>query len=81
LYELVWDRQLITFAKYRRIRGYYEVFVGHTTTEAFGSFEPIRFHNLWMLDTGAGWRGRLTIMDVRTKEFWQSKNQVLQSDW
>jgi serine/threonine protein phosphatase 1 len=73
LHELIWNRQLISFAKYRRVRGYNQVFVGHTPTEAFGSFEPIKFHNLWMLDTGAAWQGRLTIMDVKTKEFWQSK--------
>jgi Calcineurin-like phosphoesterase. len=79
-HELVWDRQLISFAKENWISEYDQVFVGHTTTEAFGSFEPIKFHNLWMLDTGAGWRGRLTIMDVTTKGFWQSKEQVPQCD-
>ena len=25
-----------------------------------------------MIDTGAGWEGRLTIMDIETKQFWQS---------
>jgi serine/threonine protein phosphatase 1 len=24
------------------------------------------------MDTGAGWAGKLTIMDVQTKEYWQS---------
>jgi hypothetical protein len=25
------------------------------------------------MDTGAGWTGKLTIMDVQTKEYWQSE--------
>jgi len=31
-----------------------------------------RFCNIWMIDTGAGYiDGRLTIMDVEIKQFWQ----------
>ena len=30
--------------------------------------------NIWNLDTGAGFRGKLTIMDINTKEYWQSDN-------
>lgn len=33
---------------------------------------PMNRCNVWNLDTGAGWDGKLTIMDVDTKEFWQS---------
>ena len=28
--------------------------------------------NIWNLDTGAGWDGKLTMMDVNTGEYWQS---------
>ena len=28
--------------------------------------------NVWNLDTGAGWSGKLTIMDVNSKEYWQA---------
>ena len=28
--------------------------------------------NVWNLDTGAGFYGKLTILDIETKEFWQS---------
>jgi serine/threonine protein phosphatase 1 len=28
--------------------------------------------NIWNLDTGAGYNGKLTIMDIKTKEYWQS---------
>lgn len=34
--------------------------------------EPMHVGNVWNLDTGGGGGGKLTIMDVDTKEFWQS---------
>lgn len=33
---------------------------------------PMHADIIWNLDTGAGWKGKLTIMDVDTHEFWQS---------
>lgn len=33
---------------------------------------PINSGGVWNVDTGAGSRGKLTIMDIDTKEFWQS---------
>lgn len=33
---------------------------------------PMNAFNLWNVDTGAGWTGKLTAMDINTKEFWQS---------
>lgn len=33
---------------------------------------PINACNVWNLDTGAGYEGKLTIMDIDTKEYWQS---------
>ena len=33
---------------------------------------PINVFNIWNLDTGAGGCGKLTIMDIDTKEYWQS---------
>jgi len=67
---LLWDRSLI--GNEVPIEEYSEVFIGHTTTERFGILEPMRFGNVWALDQGAGWSGKLTIMDVNTKEYWQS---------
>ena len=68
---------------------YDEIFVGHTTTQWFArnkersiltpnerarlGTEPLFLCNVIMLDTGAGWSGKLTIMDVDTKEYWQSE--------
>lgn len=33
---------------------------------------PMRRCNVWNMDTGGGWGGKLTIMDIDTKEYWQS---------
>jgi serine/threonine protein phosphatase 1 len=71
---LTWDRELLCdYAPKHSIKGYKHVFVGHTTTQHFKSMEPVTFNNLTGLDTGGGWDGRLTIMNVDTFEFWQSE--------
>jgi serine/threonine protein phosphatase 1 len=38
----------------------------------YHTLEPLHVCNVWDLDTGAGWSGKLTIMDIETKEYWQS---------
>lgn len=49
-----------------------EIFIGHTSTTNWKTDKPMNARNVWNLDTGAGFSGRLTIMDVATKEYWQS---------
>lgn len=34
--------------------------------------KPMLCCNVWNLDTGAGWDGKLTIMNIDTEEYWQS---------
>lgn len=51
-----------------------EIFIGHTSVNFWGTDKPMHCANIWNLDTGAGWAGKLTIMDVDTKEIWQSDN-------
>ena len=75
---LVWDRALVDLAlrmqragKEFSVRGYKEVFIGHTLTINFSSTKPLRLGNLWLMDTGAGYGKLLSIMDVDTKQFWQ----------
>lgn len=77
---LMWNRDLIY--KYCRghakhpIENYNQVFLGHTTTQAIShdveAVTPIISHNVIALDTGGGWNGKLTIMNVETLEYWQS---------
>jgi len=73
--NLCWDRELIDFAIGHKIEGWEKVFVGHSTTLCFGTTLPRQRNNLWMMDTGAGHCGKLTIMNVDTEEYWQSKIQ------
>ncbi|MDA3832654.1 MAG: metallophosphoesterase [Spirochaetales bacterium] len=77
--SLVWDRDLMQTAWMYMQAGsnhnfgdYTDIFIGHTPTEAFGETAPIHACNVWNLDTGAGWSGRLTIMDAETKQWLQS---------
>lgn len=69
-FNLVWDRDLIQYAQAGNfIKPYDWVFVGHTTTQTYGLTRPVRFRNLFMMDCGAGWKGKLCIMDIDTKEY------------
>ncbi len=38
----------------------------------YNTLEPIHACNIWNIDTGAGWSGKLTIIDVDSKKYWQS---------
>jgi len=80
--DLLWDRALITFAMKHPVPKFDKVFVGHTTTQMYGNLPdvddcmaPIKFNNLIMMDCGAGWNGKLAIMDIDTEEFWTSEQQ------
>jgi serine/threonine protein phosphatase 1 len=55
----------------KRFTLYKEIYIGHTPVTRI---ERIRSKaNVWNVDTGAAFKGPLTIMDVDTKEFWQSE--------
>lgn len=56
----------------KRLLLYHEIFIGHTPTLYIGSKEPVNKANVWNLDTGAAFTGALTLLDIDTKEFWQS---------
>ena len=66
------DMEDIERPKFKMIENFKEVFIGHTTTECWKKTTPMNAANIWNLDTGAGMYGKLTIMDVNTKEYWQS---------
>jgi serine/threonine protein phosphatase 1 len=78
--DLMWSRDFVRTALddreqgvNRRLTSYDEVYLGHTPTTNYDNHEePILINGVWLMDTGAGWGDKLTIMDVDTKEFWQS---------
>ena len=56
----------------KRFTLYKEIFIGHTPVTRIDRTTPVQMANVWNVDTGAAFKGPLTIMDVDTKEFWQS---------
>jgi serine/threonine protein phosphatase 1 len=56
----------------KRLKLFREIFIGHTPTTNYDIETPIHAANLWNVDTGAAFTGKITAMDIETKEFWQS---------
>jgi serine/threonine protein phosphatase 1 len=62
--------------KFKMMQDFKEVFIGHTSTQFWKENEPMNAANIWNLDTGGGWYGRVSIMCVDTKQFWQSDDAL-----
>ena len=56
----------------KRLTLYKEIYIGHTPLSRIGKTVPVQMANVWNVDTGAAFRGPLTILDVNSKELWQS---------
>jgi len=57
----------------KRFSLYKEIFIGHTPVTKINETKPINYANVWNIDTGAAFVGPLSIMDVDSKQYWQSK--------
>jgi len=79
-YQLYWDRDLWrtalshkdTNSVFKIKEKFSEIYIGHTTTNMWNTDEPMNASIIWNLDTGAGFKGKLTIMNIDTKEYFQS---------
>ena len=76
LNTFLWDRNLaravldLHLKNHKgRLTDYDEVFLGHTPVP-FG--KPVNVGGVWLMDTGAGWSGVLSMMDLDTKEIFSS---------
>ena len=69
--DLMWDRSLLNLPKEEQIEDFKQVFIGHTSIFR-QSDVPIVVGKFVYMDTGGGWEGVLSLMDVDTGEFWQS---------
>ena len=56
----------------KRLTHYKEIFIGHTPTTNFGCDVPMHAFNVWNIDTGAAFKGKITAMNIETKAFHQS---------
>ena len=76
LWEMVlaMDKSLDINSKYypNRLKHYKEVYIGHTALSRINKSKPHNIANVWNIDTGAAHKNPLTILDVDTKQFWQS---------
>jgi serine/threonine protein phosphatase 1 len=83
---IMWDRSLCNRAYEKWLKHevderfsllsipeYNHVFLGHTSTGFYDKrYIPLTFGNITMLDTGGGDRGKLSMMNVDTFEYYQS---------
>ena len=49
-----------------------KIYIGHTSTIMWKVDQPIAAANVLNLDTGAGWGGRLSMVDINSGELFQS---------
>ncbi|NHN25482.1 serine/threonine protein phosphatase [Flavobacterium jejuense] len=55
-----------------RLKLYNEIYIGHTPVTRINKTTPHNAANVWNIDTGAAFKGPLTILNVETKKYWQS---------
>ena len=80
-----WDRSLWQSALKLELKGgltvdeyppvfrlYNEIFIGHTPTIFYDIDVPIKALNIRNVDTGAGFDGKLTALEINTGQLWQS---------
>lgn len=57
----------------KRLKLFKEIFIGHTPVTRVGHDKPANYANVWNIDTGAAFKGKISMIDVDSKEFWQSE--------
>lgn len=56
----------------KRLKLFKEIYIGHTPVTRIGVEKPTNFANVWNVDTGAAFRGPISMLDIDSKEVWQS---------
>jgi serine/threonine protein phosphatase 1 len=57
----------------KRLKLFNEIYIGHTPTLYYNVDKPMQGCNVWNLDTGAAFYGKLSMMDINSKKIWQSE--------
>ncbi|HET8803058.1 MAG TPA: metallophosphoesterase family protein [Aequorivita sp.] len=57
----------------KRLKIFKEIYIGHTPVTRVGFDKPAKFANVWNVDTGAAFKGKISMMDVDSKKIWQSE--------
>lgn len=56
----------------KRLNLYKEIYIGHTPTIHYNEDQPMNAINVWNIDTGAAFTGRMSAIDIDTKQVFQS---------
>lgn len=56
----------------KRLLLFKEIYIGHTPTIRINKTEPVNAANVWNIDTGAAFKGKISAIDIETKKVWQS---------
>ena len=56
----------------KRLLLFTEIYIGHTPVTRIGREVPVNFANVWNIDTGAAFKGKLSVIDIESKTVWQS---------
>lgn len=57
----------------KRLQIFDEIFIGHTPVTRINESLPVKRASIWNVDTGAAFKGKLSAIDVDSKEIWQSR--------
>ncbi len=72
---LALDPSLQDYSPYypKRLKLFKEIYIGHTPTTNYNSIDfPIKRANVWNVDTGAGFKGKVSCLSCETKVYTQS---------
>lgn len=80
--EYYWNRSLYKKLSkgltVNNVNQFLEIYIGHTPTifsrhvYGYENGLPLMFGNLWNMDTGASYSGKLSLMEINSKELYQS---------
>ncbi len=56
----------------KRLALFSEIYIGHTPTLYYNEAVPMQGSNVWNIDTGAAFYGKLSVLNIDTKQYWQS---------
>ncbi len=57
----------------KRLLLFKEIYIGHTPTINYNVYTPMHACNVWNMDTGAAYNGKLTVLNIESKQYWQSE--------
>lgn len=56
----------------KRLSQYKKIYIGHTPLSKTGMAKPKLAGNVWNIDTGAAFKGPISMLNIDTEEVWQS---------